>query len=92
MKSGGRWIRRQARTDSPTRPASALDGANKDTGIFLRSEDDSDLDLGGVPIVDVMSLDAGTHTIGLQCSEVLPDDSDIVIHDIGISVVELGFD
>jgi hypothetical protein len=45
-----------------------------------------------VPIIDVMALNAVTHTIGLQCSEVLPDDSDIVIRDIGISVVELGFD
>ena len=69
-----------------------LDGADKDVGIQVWSEDDSDYFLGGVPIVDVMSLDAGEHTIGLQCQEVLPDDSDIVIRDIGISVVELGVD
>jgi hypothetical protein len=69
-----------------------LDGADKDTGIQVWSEDDSDYYLGGLPIIDVMSLDAGTHTIGLQCNEILPDDSDIVIRDIGISVVELGFD
>ena len=69
-----------------------LDGADKDTGIQLWAEDDSDFDLGGTPIVDVMGLDAGTHTVGLRCRESLPDDSDIVIRNIGISVVELGFD
>ena len=69
-----------------------LDGADKVTGIFLTAEDDSDFDLGGVPVVDVMSLDAGTHTIGLECNESIPDSRDIVIHDIGISAVELGFD
>ena len=69
-----------------------LDGADKDVGIQNWSEDDSDFFLGGVPIVDVMSLEAGEHTIGLECLEVLPDDSDIVIRDIGMSVVELGID
>jgi hypothetical protein len=69
-----------------------LNGADKDAGIQNWSEDDSDFFLGGVPIVDVMSLPAGTHTVGLRCKEVLPDDSDIVIRDIGISVVELGMD
>jgi hypothetical protein len=69
-----------------------LDGADKDVGIQVWSEDDSDFYLGGVPIVDVMTLTAGEHTVGLSCKEVLPDDSDIVIRDIGISVVELGAD
>lgn len=69
-----------------------LDGADKDVGIQVWTEDDSDYFVGGIPIVDVMALDAGTHTVGLRCSEDLPDDSDIVIRDIGISVVELGID
>jgi hypothetical protein len=69
-----------------------LDGADKATGIQVWSEDDSDYFLGGVPVVDVMNLGAGEHTYGLRCQEALPDDSDIVIRNIGISVVELGFD
>jgi hypothetical protein len=69
-----------------------LDGADKNTSIELISEDDDDFELGGVPFVDVMSLPAGTHTIGLSCNERIPDSNDIVIRDIGISVVELGFD
>ena len=69
-----------------------LDGADKDTDIVLWSEDDGDFSLGGKPIIDVMGLTAGTHTIGLRCSELAPDISDIVLEDIGISVVELGFD
>ena len=59
---------------------------------MLDSEDDSDFNLGGTPIVDVMGLDAGTHTVGLRCGEILPDTRDLVIRNIGISVVELGFD
>ena len=69
-----------------------LDGADKTTDILLWSEDDGDFDLGGKPVVDVMNLAAGTHTIGLQCRELAADTSDIVLRDIGISVVELGFD
>ena len=69
-----------------------LDGADKTTNIFLHAEDDSDFELGGVPNVDVMSLGAGTHTIGLQCRESIPDSRDIVIRHISISAVELGFD
>jgi hypothetical protein len=69
-----------------------LDGAIKDDSIFLDAEDDSDSHLGGVPVVDVMNLPAGEHTVGLECNETGPDSHDIVIRDIGISVVELGFD
>ena len=83
-------------TDGGVRPRglckTTLDGANKSNEIRLSAEDDSDFALGGVPVVDVMNLDAGTHTIGLECLETVADDSDIVIRDIGISVVELGFD
>ena len=83
-------------TDGGVHPLGAckttLDGADKIADFLLGSEDDSDFYLGGVPIVDVMNLPAGNHTIGLQCRERIPDDSDIVIRNIGISVVELGFD
>ena len=56
------------------------------------AEDDDDFELGGVPNVDVMNLGAGTHTIGLSCNESVPDSRDIVIREISISAVELGFD
>ena len=69
-----------------------LDGEIKDDSIFLDAEDDGDTHLGGVPVVDVMNLPAGEHTVGLECNESGPDSHDIVIRDIGISVVELGID
>lgn len=69
-----------------------LDGVFKDTGVSNISEDDSDLQMGGTPFVDVMALDAGTHNYALACNESDPDNRNIEIRDIGISVVELGFD
>ena len=69
-----------------------LDGAPKSNSIWLSSEDDSDFSIGGVPVVDVMSLPAGGHTIGLECREHQPEGKDLVIRQIGMSVVELGFD
>ena len=69
-----------------------LNGAPKSNSIWLSSEDDSDFSIGGVPVVDVMALTAGTHTVGLECHEHQPDGKDLVVREIGISVVELGFD
>lgn len=68
-----------------------VDGANGVT-VQLWSEDDSDYFLGGLPISEVFNLGAGTHTLGFQCSEVLPDDSDIVVRDLHIAAIELGSD
>jgi hypothetical protein len=84
-------------TDGEVKPwgtcQTTLDGTPKDTDVSLRSEDDEDNSLGGTPIVDVMSLSAGSHTVGLECREDVPiDGRDFVARDIGISVVELGFD
>jgi hypothetical protein len=47
---------------------------------------------GATPIVDVMQLSAGTHTVSLWCSENDPDDKDFVVFDLRIAVVELGLD
>lgn len=69
-----------------------LNGTNKSGEFLLSSEDDSDYNIGGKPVLDVMSLPAGTHTVGFNCRESLPDDSDIVISNLYTSVVELGFD
>ncbi|MDQ3984969.1 MAG: hypothetical protein M3280_00490 [Actinomycetota bacterium] len=69
-----------------------LNGAAKSGEFILQSEDDSDYNIGGKPILDVMNLPAGTHTIGFRCDESAPDHFDIVIRDLYMSVVELGFD
>ncbi|MGI9019260.1 MAG: hypothetical protein ACR2G3_00935 [Solirubrobacterales bacterium] len=69
-----------------------LDGNAKSDTIWLSSEDDSDFSHGGVPVVDVMNLTAGNHTVGFECREHQPDGKDLVIRDLTISAVELGFD
>ncbi len=69
-----------------------LNGADKSGEFILQAEDDSDYNIGGKPILDVMNLPAGTHTIGFRCDESAPDHFDIVIRNLYMSVVELGFD
>ena len=69
-----------------------LDGEDKSGGMWISTEDDSDFALGGIPVVDVIRLPAGTHTIGFECQEHQPDGKDLVIRNLTISVVELGFD
>jgi hypothetical protein len=69
-----------------------LDGADSSPDIGLRAPDQPFSSLGGVPVVDVVTLNAGAHTIGLRCREQVPDDRDIVIADIRLAAVELGMD
>ncbi len=69
-----------------------LNGANKSGDFSLQSEDDSDYNIGGKPVLDVMTLPAGTHKIGFRCQESAPDSSDLVIRNLYMSVVELGAD
>ena len=69
-----------------------LDGEAKSDQMWLSTEDDSDFAVGGIPVVDVIRLPAGTHRIGFECQEHQPDGKDLVIRDLTISVVELGFD
>ena len=47
---------------------------------------------GSIPVVDVFSVGAGAHTLGLTCREILPDDHDIVFTDIRITATELAMD
>lgn len=47
---------------------------------------------GATPIVDVLQLSGGTHTVSLWCSEIAPDDRDFVVFDLRMAVVELGLD
>jgi hypothetical protein len=69
-----------------------LDGAYSSDYIYLFAPGMSFSDLGGIPVADVLTLDAGEHTVGLSCAEAIPDSSDLEIRDIRIAAVELGMD
>jgi hypothetical protein len=69
-----------------------LDGAYSSNYIYLYAPGMSFSDLGGIPVVDVLTLEAGEHTIGLRCAEAIPDSSDLEIRDIRIAALELGMD
>ena len=71
---------------------STLDGADLSFSSILKADGQTLSGCGGIPVVDVLTLDAGTHTIGLRCSELLADDHDIEINDIRTAAVELGMD
>jgi hypothetical protein len=60
--------------------------------VNLQTEDDSDYSLGGIPVSDVFNLGAGSHTLGFQCLEAGPSFADIVIKNLHIAAIELGFD
>jgi hypothetical protein len=69
-----------------------LDGAFTSDFIGLFAPGMGFSDLGGIPVVDVLTLDAGDHTIGLRCAEGIPDSEDLEIREIRIAAVELGMD
>jgi hypothetical protein len=69
-----------------------LDGADTSLSAILKADGQTLSGFGGIPVVDVLTLDAGPHTIGLRCNELLPDDHDIEIDHIRIAAVELGMD
>jgi hypothetical protein len=69
-----------------------LDGAESSPDIGLWAPIETYSEFGGTPLVNVLTLNAGTHTIGLSCLEWFPDDSDIEIRDISLAAVELGID
>jgi hypothetical protein len=69
-----------------------IDGAYSSDYVFLFAPGMGFSDLGGIPVVDVLTLDAGDHTIGLRCAESVPDSTDLEIRDIRIAAVELGMD
>jgi hypothetical protein len=84
-------------TDGGESPSGAckvlIDGASG-VGFDLISEDDSDYNLGGLPVAEVFNLGSGTHTLGFQCKEYQgsSNNSDLVIRQLHIAAVELGFD
>jgi len=39
--------------------------------------------LAGIPVIDVISVDPGSHTLGLICEEIDPDSHDIEYTDPG---------
>jgi hypothetical protein len=43
-------------------------------------------------VIDVISVGAGAHTLGLRCREILADDNDIVFTNIRITATELAMD
>jgi hypothetical protein len=47
---------------------------------------------GATPVLDVIQLGTGNHTISLWCHEPVPDDNDFVVYDLRMGVVELGID
>ena len=47
---------------------------------------------GATPIIDVLQLSGGEHTVSLWCSENNPDDRDFVVFDLRMAVVELVLD
>lgn len=69
-----------------------LDGGVTSSVIRMIARDQAFSSLGGIPVVDVISLGAGTHTIGLQCREEPPADNDIEIQDVRLAAVELAMD
>lgn len=77
---------------TPTRQLPHPDKVRREQRHAAMLSGDEDYHLGGLPVSDVFNLDAGTHTLGFQCHEVLPDDSDLVIHQLHIAAIELGFD
>jgi hypothetical protein len=84
-------------TDGEVKPSGGcrvlIDGASG-VAFDLNSEDDEDYNLGGLPVADVVNLEAGTHTLGFQCREYDSgsNNRDIVIRQAKIAAVELGFD
>ena len=69
-----------------------LDGAHT-SQTFTHSEEDSlATALAGIPVVDVISVGPGAHTLGLICEEIAPDDHDVEYTDIRITATELAMD
>jgi hypothetical protein len=70
-----------------------LNGADTSTDMHHIVQDvEAFSSFGGIPVVDVISLPAGNHTIGLRCLEQSPDENDIEIRHIRLAAVELGMD
>ena len=69
-----------------------LDGATTSVTTLMLTQHYVVMQVGGTPIVDVLTLDPGTHTLGFECNENDPDTHDLEVEDIRIAAVELGID
>jgi hypothetical protein len=69
-----------------------LDGSTTSTRQVGGIEENLGQDRVGPGLIDVLTVGPGTHTIGLQCNEQDPQDTDLALTDIRIAAVELGMD
>jgi hypothetical protein len=67
-----------------------VDGVH--TSITVSHSDAHTLGTGAIPVVDVISVDPGSHTLGLICEEIDPDDHDIEYKEVRITATELAMD
>jgi hypothetical protein len=72
--------------------ATTLDGAETSITFSSSTEDTVALEVAGTPVVDVITVGSGEHTLGFKCAEDVPDDHDIVYQDIRIAALELAMD
>jgi hypothetical protein len=76
--------------DNPLgRCRTTLDGAGISSAKLFNSDHTSEI---GGSQVDVVGVDAGTHTFGFDCVEDGPDDHDLVVNYIDLALVQLGID
>ncbi len=66
-----------------------LDGAKVSSSKLFNSDHTSEI---GGSAIDIVSVDAGTHTFGFDCFEFGPDNHDLVVTDIDLAEVQLGID
>jgi hypothetical protein len=69
-----------------------LDGVHTSFTRSFSEEDNPNLELGGAAVVDVISVNPGSHTVGFECEELNPDRHDIEYRDIRIAALELAMD
>jgi hypothetical protein len=76
--------------DNPLgRCRTTLDGATISSAKLYNSDHTSEI--GGSQI-DVVDVDAGSHTFGFDCIEDGPDDHDLIVTNIDLAEVQLGID
>ena len=72
--------------------ATTLDGSRTSITQTHSEEDNPRLSWAAIPVVDVISVGAGPHTVGLECEELNPDTHDIEYKEIRIAALELAMD
>jgi hypothetical protein len=72
--------------------ATTLDGSRTSVTSSHSEEDNPRLSVAAIPVVDVVSVGTGSHTVGLECEELNPDTHDVEYKDIRIAALELAVD